>query len=228
MSYLIGRVGEFVARGVGFRSNTEQIDTTTSCGMLVFNIFGSLAQREQDLIRDRANAALKAAREQGSRGGRRRVMTTDRQTEVRPQAHRGRADHPRSRQPVQDWENGAIQGTRRYNSKNKKHDVLSSFVSGVRRCCFRAVIPTTTCSRTALYAIDYPASSSHNPRRPIRPLGGDNTRARGSRIRQTTGHTFDFRLMTSAATDKDACLTNVMVVDDIDNRSGSATPHRWN
>jgi DNA invertase Pin-like site-specific DNA recombinase len=43
MSHLIEKVGELAARGIGFRSLTENIDTTTSGGMLVFNIFGSLA-----------------------------------------------------------------------------------------------------------------------------------------------------------------------------------------
>jgi DNA invertase Pin-like site-specific DNA recombinase len=42
MSHLIEKVGELAARGIGFRSLTENIDTTTSGGMLVFNIFGSL------------------------------------------------------------------------------------------------------------------------------------------------------------------------------------------
>ena len=77
MSHLIEKVGELAARGVGFRSLTEQIDTTTSGGMLVFSIFGSLAQFEGDLIRERTNAGLKAARERGSLGGRRPVITTD-------------------------------------------------------------------------------------------------------------------------------------------------------
>jgi DNA invertase Pin-like site-specific DNA recombinase len=43
MSHLIEKVGELAARGIRFRSLTENIDTTTSGGMLVFNIFGSLA-----------------------------------------------------------------------------------------------------------------------------------------------------------------------------------------
>jgi DNA invertase Pin-like site-specific DNA recombinase len=54
---------------------THRIDTTTSGGMLVFNIFGSLAQFERDLIRERTHAGLKAAREQGNKGGRRPVVT---------------------------------------------------------------------------------------------------------------------------------------------------------
>jgi DNA invertase Pin-like site-specific DNA recombinase len=48
--------------GIGFRSLTENIDTTTPGGMLVFNIFGSLAQFERDLIRERTQAGLRAAR----------------------------------------------------------------------------------------------------------------------------------------------------------------------
>tara|TARA_B100000949_G_scaffold231623_1_gene244147 strand:+ start:145 stop:927 length:783 start_codon:yes stop_codon:yes gene_type:complete len=67
MSHLIEKVGELAARGIGFRSLTENIDTTTSGGMLVFNIFGSLAQFERDLIRERTHAGLKAARERGKR-----------------------------------------------------------------------------------------------------------------------------------------------------------------
>jgi DNA invertase Pin-like site-specific DNA recombinase len=68
MSHLIEKVGELAARGVGCRSLTEQIDTTTSGGLLVFNIFGSLAQFERDLIRERTNAGLKAAQERGVGG----------------------------------------------------------------------------------------------------------------------------------------------------------------
>src|SRR3546814_18721369 len=45
--------------------------------MLVFNIFGSLAQFERDLIRERTHAGLKAARERGLPGGRRPVVTPD-------------------------------------------------------------------------------------------------------------------------------------------------------
>lgn len=83
MSHLIDKVGELAARGIGFRSLTEQIDTTTSGGMLVFNIFGSLAQFERDLIRERTNAGLKAARERGSPGGRRPVITPDKLRKAR-------------------------------------------------------------------------------------------------------------------------------------------------
>ncbi|AGH47785.1 resolvase (plasmid) [Sphingomonas sp. MM-1] len=83
MSHLIEKVGELATRGIGFRSLTENIDTTTSGGMLVFNIFGSLAQFERDLIRERTHAGLKAARERGRPGGRRPVVTPDKLRKAR-------------------------------------------------------------------------------------------------------------------------------------------------
>ena len=83
MSHLIEKIGELAARGIGFRSLTENIDTTTPGGMLVFNIFGSLAQFERDLIRERTQAGLRAARERGSKGGRRPVVTPDKLRKAR-------------------------------------------------------------------------------------------------------------------------------------------------
>ena len=44
MRHLIAQVGDLAVRGIGFRSLTENIDTTTPGGMLVFNIFGSPAR----------------------------------------------------------------------------------------------------------------------------------------------------------------------------------------
>lgn len=61
-------------RKVGFRSLQESIDTTTSGGKLVFHVFGALAEFERDIIRDRTNAGLVAARARGRRGGRPRVL----------------------------------------------------------------------------------------------------------------------------------------------------------
>ncbi len=83
MGHLIEKIGELAARGIGFRSLTENIDTTTPGGMLVFNIFGSLAQFERDLIRERTQAGLRAARERGSKGGRRPVVTPDKLRKAR-------------------------------------------------------------------------------------------------------------------------------------------------
>jgi DNA invertase Pin-like site-specific DNA recombinase len=58
------------AHGVGFASLTEQIDTRSPSGQLVFHIFGALAEFERNLIRERTLAGLKAARARGRNGGR--------------------------------------------------------------------------------------------------------------------------------------------------------------
>ena len=58
------------ARGVAFRSLTEQMDTTTPQGELLFSVFGALAQYERALTQERVRAGLEAARRRGRRGGR--------------------------------------------------------------------------------------------------------------------------------------------------------------
>jgi DNA invertase Pin-like site-specific DNA recombinase len=62
-------------RGIGFKSLTENIDTTTSGGKLIFHIFGALAEFERNLIRERTHAGLTAARARGKKGGRPKVLT---------------------------------------------------------------------------------------------------------------------------------------------------------
>jgi len=57
-------------RGVGFRSLTEGMDTTTAQGKLLFSVFGALAEFERALIKERVNAGLVAAAKRGRRGGR--------------------------------------------------------------------------------------------------------------------------------------------------------------
>jgi len=70
LRHLIEVVTGLDARGVGFRSLRESIDTTTAGGRLVFHLFGALAQFERELIRDRTVAGLTAARARGRVGGR--------------------------------------------------------------------------------------------------------------------------------------------------------------
>ena len=77
MSHLIDMVRELDGRGVGLRSLTEQIDTTTPGGRLIFHVFGALGQFERDLIRERTRAGLKAAEARGRRGGRKPVVTEE-------------------------------------------------------------------------------------------------------------------------------------------------------
>src|SRR5215211_4812465 len=73
LKHLIEVVAALAERGVGFKSLTEQIDTTTPGGKLIFHIFGALAEFERDLIRERTHAGLTAARARGRRGGRPKV-----------------------------------------------------------------------------------------------------------------------------------------------------------
>ncbi|RIK08226.1 MAG: transposon DNA-invertase [Acidobacteria bacterium] len=68
--HLIKVVSDLQERGVGFRSLQESIDTTTSGGTLIFHVFGALAQFERNLIQERTQAGLAAARARGRRGGR--------------------------------------------------------------------------------------------------------------------------------------------------------------
>lgn len=70
LSHLIHIVEELKSRGVAFRSLTEAIDTTTAHGEFLFNLFGSLAQYERALIKERVTAGLAAARRRGRKGGR--------------------------------------------------------------------------------------------------------------------------------------------------------------
>jgi DNA invertase Pin-like site-specific DNA recombinase len=58
------------ARGVAFRSLTEQMDTTTPQGAFLCSVFGALAQYERALTQERIKAGLAAAKRRGRRGGR--------------------------------------------------------------------------------------------------------------------------------------------------------------
>src|SRR6266498_5966285 len=73
LKQLIELVNDLQQRGIGFKSLTENIDTTSPGGKLIFHIFGSLAEFERDLIRERTRAGLAAARARGRIGGRPRA-----------------------------------------------------------------------------------------------------------------------------------------------------------
>ena len=74
LKHLIETITALHERGIGFKSITENIDTTTSGGKLVFHIFGALAEFERDIIRERTQAGLQAARARGKKGGRPKVL----------------------------------------------------------------------------------------------------------------------------------------------------------
>ncbi len=75
LRHLIETVQTLSERGVGLKSLKESLDTTTSGGKLVFHVFGALAEFERDLIKERTNAGLKAARARGRNGGRPRKLS---------------------------------------------------------------------------------------------------------------------------------------------------------
>ena len=77
LPHLIETIGALEARGVGFRSLSESIETTTSGGRLIFHVFGALGQFERDLISERTKAGLAAAAARGRKGGRKPVVTDD-------------------------------------------------------------------------------------------------------------------------------------------------------
>ncbi len=75
LSDLIATMTMLEGRKIGFKSLTENIDTTTSGGKLIFHIFGALAEFERNLIRERTQAGLTAARARGKKGGRPKALT---------------------------------------------------------------------------------------------------------------------------------------------------------
>lgn len=77
LPHLISVMDDLNQRGVGLRSLSENLDTTTPGGRLIFHVFGAVAQFELDLIRERTKTGLDAARKRGRIGGRPRRMTQD-------------------------------------------------------------------------------------------------------------------------------------------------------
>ncbi len=70
LKHLIETVTKLQGQNIAFKSITENIDTSTATGQLVFHIFGALAEFERNLIRERTIAGLESARARGRLGGR--------------------------------------------------------------------------------------------------------------------------------------------------------------
>lgn len=77
LAHLVQVLVDLEVRGVGFRSLSEAIDTSTAGGRLIFHVMGAMAQFERDLVVERTQAGLAAARARGRCGGRPSVMTPD-------------------------------------------------------------------------------------------------------------------------------------------------------
>ena len=83
MKDLLEIVEQIEARGAGFRSLGEDIDTTSPAGRLVFHVFASIAQFERERIVERTKEGLAAARKRGRVGGRPPALSAAQKTEVR-------------------------------------------------------------------------------------------------------------------------------------------------
>ncbi len=75
LKHLIETVTKLREQNIAFKSITENIDTSTATGQLVFHIFGALAEFERNLIRERTIAGLESARARGRLGGRPKVTS---------------------------------------------------------------------------------------------------------------------------------------------------------
>jgi DNA invertase Pin-like site-specific DNA recombinase len=73
VSHLLRALETFSALGIAFVSLSEQMDTTTPTGTMVFTVLGAVAELERSLIAERVRAGLRNARAKGKRLGRPRV-----------------------------------------------------------------------------------------------------------------------------------------------------------
>ena len=77
LKQLISTITDLKDKEIGFKSLQESMDTTTSGGQLIFHIFGALAEFEREVIKERTNAGLQAARARGRLGGRPKIEDKD-------------------------------------------------------------------------------------------------------------------------------------------------------
>jgi DNA invertase Pin-like site-specific DNA recombinase len=73
VSHLLRALETFKALGIDFVSFSEQMDTSTPAGKMVFTVLGAVAELERSLIVERVRAGLRNARAKGKRLGRPRV-----------------------------------------------------------------------------------------------------------------------------------------------------------
>lgn len=77
LNHLIELMNHFIANNISFISLSDPVDTTSSHGKFMFNIFASLAEFEREMITERSYAGLLSARARGRIGGRPKGLTED-------------------------------------------------------------------------------------------------------------------------------------------------------
>ncbi len=82
LPHLLEIITKLQKEGIAFCSLTEQMDTTTPHGELLFNLFGALAQYERALTRERILAGLESANKRGRHGGRPQVINPEKMEAV--------------------------------------------------------------------------------------------------------------------------------------------------
>src|SRR6266403_1053402 len=79
MLHILEQIAEADA---GFRSITENVDTTTPAGRMMLQMLGAFAEFERSMIRERTRMGLQAARERGRIGGRKAKVNPNQRTEI--------------------------------------------------------------------------------------------------------------------------------------------------
>lgn len=79
MRHLIELTSKFEAKGVGFLSLSDAIDTSTAGGRLYFHLMGAFSEFERNLISERTKAGMAAARARGTQIGRPKKRTAAQQ-----------------------------------------------------------------------------------------------------------------------------------------------------
>jgi DNA invertase Pin-like site-specific DNA recombinase len=77
MLKLIQLINDFKEKGINFVSLENNIDTTTTLGMVLFSMCAAFSEMERELIRERVKAGLDAAHQKGRKGGRPKALTQD-------------------------------------------------------------------------------------------------------------------------------------------------------
>lgn len=89
LPHLLNLVSCLRKKGAGFKSLTEQMDTTTAHGELLFHLFASLAQYERALTRERILSGLKAAKLRGRIGGRPKLLSNEEVMKIKERIEKG-------------------------------------------------------------------------------------------------------------------------------------------